>query len=141
MKDNFEPQVIGFLCKWCTYAAADLAGVSRLHYPPNMVPIRLMCSGGLDPSYVIKALKEGADGVFIGGCHIGDCHYQSGNRQTLKRIAILKKMLKEFGIDPRRVRLEWISAAEGIKFAKVIAEFVNQLKELGPNPLNLERRK
>lgn len=135
MKENFEPKIVGFFCKWCTSAAADLAGVSRLHYPANVVPIRLMCSGGVDPSYVISALKKGADGVLIGGCHIGDCHYQSGNKQTLKRMVILRKMLNEFGIDPRRVRLEWISAAEGGKFSKVINEFVTQIKDLGPNPM------
>lgn len=135
MKDNFEPKIIGFLCKWCTSAAADLAGVSRLQYPANIVPIRMMCSGGVDPSYVISALKKGADGVLIGGCHIGDCHYQSGNRQAEKRVAILKKLLEGLGIDSRRVRLEWISASEGVKFAKTISDFVTQLKELGPNPI------
>jgi len=134
MHESFEPKIVGFFCKWCTSAAADLAGVSRLQYPPNVVPIRLMCSGGIDPSYILSALKKGADGVLIGGCHIGDCHYQSGNRQTQKRMIILRKMLEEFGIDNRRVRLEWISAAEGIKFSKVIDEFVKQIKELGPNP-------
>jgi F420-non-reducing hydrogenase iron-sulfur subunit len=132
MSKDFEPKIVGFLCRWCTYAAADLAGVSRLQYPPNMVPIRLMCSSGLDPSYILNALKSGADGVFIGGCHFGDCHYQTGNYHTNKRIAILHNMLGEFGIDPKRVRLEWISAAEGAKFAKVIKEFVDELKELGP---------
>ncbi|MEO0107183.1 MAG: hydrogenase iron-sulfur subunit [candidate division WOR-3 bacterium] len=138
MSENFEPKIIGFMCKWCTYAAADLAGVSRLQYPPNIVPIRLMCSGGLEPSYIIKALKEGADGVFIGGCHFGDCHYQTGNYQTNKRIAILQKLLEEMGIDKRRVRLEWISAAEGTKFARTIKEFVEDIKKLGPNPLKKE---
>jgi F420-non-reducing hydrogenase iron-sulfur subunit len=135
MQQNFEPKIVGFFCKWCTSAAADLAGVSRLQYPPNVVPIRLMCSGGIDPSYILSALKKGADGVLIGGCHIGDCHYQSGNKQTQKRMIILRKMLEEFGIDNRRVRLEWISAAEGTKFSKVIGEFVKQIKELGPNPV------
>ena len=135
MKDSFEPKIVGFFCKWCTSAAADLAGVSRLQYPPNVVPIRLMCSGGVDPSYIISALQKGADGVLIGGCHIGDCHYQTGNKQTQKRIAILKKMLGDFGIDPKRVRLEWISAAEGVKFSKVISEFVSQIRELGPSPM------
>lgn len=135
MKENFEPKIIGFMCKWCTYAAADLAGVSRVQYPSNIVPIRLMCSGGLDPSYILKALMDGADGVFIGGCHFGDCHYQTGNYQTNKRIALLKTMLSEMGIDNRRVRLEWISAAEGAKFATKIKEFVDEIKQLGPNPL------
>lgn len=133
MNGKFEPKIIGFMCKWCTYAAADLAGVSRVQYPPNVVPIRLMCSGGLEPSYILKALEEGADGVFIGGCHFGDCHYQTGNYQTNKRIAILKKLLKEMGIDERRVRLEWISAAEGAKFARTMKEFVEEIKKLGPN--------
>ena len=134
-KVNFEPKIVGFFCKWCTSAAADLAGVSRLQYPPNVVPIRLMCSGGVDPSYILSALQKGADGVLIGGCHIGDCHYQSGNRQMQKRMIILRKMLDELGVDTRRVRLEWISAAEGVKFSKVISEFVKQIKELGPNPI------
>jgi len=138
MEDNFEPKIVGFLCNWCTYAAADLAGVSRLRYPPNMIPIRLMCSSRVDPLYVMYALKNGADGVFIGGCHIGDCHYKSGNHLTKKRVAILKKILESLGIDPRRVRLEWISAAEGTKFTKGITDFVAQVKILGPNPL--ERR-
>ncbi len=135
MDDNYEPKIIGFFCKWCTSVAADLAGVSRLQYPANVIPIRLMCSGGIDPSYILSALQKGADGVLIGGCHFGDCHYQSGCKLTLKRIAILRKILDELGIDNRRVRLEWISAAEGIKFSKVIDDFVKQIKELGPNPV------
>ncbi|MGB7294669.1 MAG: hydrogenase iron-sulfur subunit [Candidatus Aminicenantales bacterium] len=132
---TFEPQIVGFLCNWCTYVAADLAGVARLQYPPNVRAIRMMCSGAVSPLYIISALKKGADGVFIGGCHIGDCHYQRGNHSTLKRVAIVKHLLEALGIDPRRLRLEWISASEGPQFSKVLAEFVSQIKELGPNPL------
>jgi len=132
---TFEPQIVGFLCNWCTYVAADLAGVARLQYPPNVKAIRMMCSGAVSPLYIISALKKGADGVFIGGCHIGDCHYQRGNHSTLKRVAIVKPLLEALGIDPRRLRLEWISASEGPQFSKVLAEFVDQIKELGPNPL------
>lgn len=135
MNDNFEPRIVGFMCNWCTYVAADMAGVARLKQPPNMTAIRMMCSGAVSPLYVISALKKGADGVFIGGCHIGDCHYQRGNHSTLKRIMIVKPLLEALGIDSRRVRLEWISASEGVKYAKVISEFVDQLKELGPCPL------
>jgi len=133
--ETFEPQIVGFLCNWCTYVAADLAGVARLQYPPNVRAIRMMCSGAVSPLYIISALKKGADGVFIGGCHIGDCHYQRGNHSTLKRVAIVKPLLEALGIDPRRLRLEWISASEGPQFSKVLAEFVDQIKELGPNPL------
>jgi len=135
MANNFEPQIVGFLCNWCTYVAADLAGVARLQYPPNVRVIRMMCSGAVSPLYIISALKKGADGVFIGGCHIGDCHYQRGNHSTLKRVAIVKPLLEALGIDSRRLRLEWISASEGPQFSKVLAEFVDQIKELGPNPL------
>ena len=134
-KENFEPQIVGFLCNWCTYVASDLAGVARLQYPPNLRAIRMMCSGSVSPLYVISALKKGADGVFIGGCHIGDCHYQRGNHSTLKRVTIVKPLLEALGIDSRRLRLEWVSASEGAKFSRVIAEFVNQIKKLGPNPL------
>jgi F420-non-reducing hydrogenase iron-sulfur subunit len=121
---EFEPRIIAFLCNWCTYTGADLAGTSRIQYPPNIRIIRLMCSGGLDPVYVSKALLEGADGVLIGGCHPGDCHYQSGNYKARRRIAILHSIL-----------LRWISASEGQYFADTVTEMVAALKEKGPNPL------
>jgi F420-non-reducing hydrogenase iron-sulfur subunit len=132
---DFEPRIIGFCCNWCAYAGADLAGVSRIQYPPNMRMIRVMCSGSVDPLYVTEAFNKGADGVFIGGCHIGDCHYETGNHRTKKRVTVLKKLLGYLGIDPRRLRLEWVSAAEGPKFAQVVTEFIGRVKELGPNPL------
>jgi F420-non-reducing hydrogenase iron-sulfur subunit len=133
--DDFEPRIIGFFCNWCTYAGADLAGTSRIQYPPNVRVIRLMCSGALDPVYVIKALLEGADGVLIGGCHPGDCHYQSGNYKARRRVAILRSIMKQMGFEPERVWLRWISASEGRYFADTVTEMVAKLKELGPNPL------
>jgi F420-non-reducing hydrogenase iron-sulfur subunit len=135
MNGDFEPRIIGFFCNWCTYAGADLAGTSRIQYPPNIRVIRLMCSGALDPVYVIKALLEGADGVLIGGCHPGDCHYQSGNYKARRRVAILQGILKQMGFEPERVWLRWISASEGRYFADTVTEMVAKLKELGPNPL------
>jgi F420-non-reducing hydrogenase iron-sulfur subunit len=135
MNDDFEPRIIGFFCNWCTYAGADLAGTSRIQYPPNVRVIRLMCSGALDPVYVIKALLEGADGVLIGGCHPGDCHYQSGNYKARRRVAILQSILKQMGFEPERVWLRWISASEGRYFADTVTEMVAKLKEMGPNPL------
>ena len=133
--DDFEPRIIGFFCNWCTYAGADLAGTSRIQYPPNIRVIRLMCSGALDPVYVVKALLEGADGVLIGGCHPGDCHYQSGNFKARRRVAILQSILKQMGFESERVWLRWISASEGRYFADTVTEMVDKLKELGPNPL------
>jgi F420-non-reducing hydrogenase iron-sulfur subunit len=132
---GFEPRIIGFLCNWCTYTGADLAGTSRLQYPPNLRVIRLMCSGAVDVSYVLKPLLEGADGVLIGGCHPGDCHYQEGNYKARRRIAILEESLATMGFDKERVLLRWISASEGGKFAETIAQFTTQLKALGPNPM------
>ena len=134
MKD-FEPNIIGFLCNWCSYAGADLAGTSRMKYPPNIKSIRVMCSGRVDPIFILEALKKGADGVLVAGCHPGDCHYQSGNYKTNRRIKLLKKFLEEMAIDPKRVRFEYISASEGAKFASVATEFVDELKKMGPNPL------
>jgi F420-non-reducing hydrogenase iron-sulfur subunit len=135
MDNDFEPRIIGFFCNWCTYAGADLAGTSRIQYPPNVRVIRLMCSGALDPVYVIKALLEGADGVLIGGCHPGDCHYQSGNYKARRRVAILQSILEQMGFEPERVWLRWISASEGRYFADTVTEMVAKIKELGPNPL------
>ena len=133
--DDFEPRIVAFLCNWCAYTGADLAGTSRLQYPPNVRAIRVMCTGGVDPIYVIKALLEGADGVLIGGCHPGDCHYQSGNLKARRRVAILRSILEQLGLDPERVWLRWISASEGKLFADTIKEMVEELKEKGPNPM------
>jgi len=127
----FEPKIVGFLCKWCTSQAADLAGTSRTGYLPNITPIKVMCSSRVDPDHVILAFKNGADGVLIGGCHPGDCHYRTGNYQTLKRVTLLKAMLKEMGIDERRLRLEWISASEGKKYAEVVNAFTEDIRSLG----------
>ncbi len=132
--NDFEPNIVGFLCNWCSYAGADLAGTSRLRYPPNMKAIRVMCSGRVDPAFILDALKKGADGVLVAGCHPGDCHYQSGNFKTNRRLKLLKKLLFELGIEPERVRFEYISASEGNKFASVVTEFVEELKKIGPNP-------
>ena len=133
LQDEFEPKILVFCCNWCSYAGADLAGVSRFQYPPNIRVIRVMCSGRVDPSFVLKALKNGADGVLVSGCHIGDCHYISGNEYTEERFERLHKILiKQLGIDENRVRLEWVSASEGKRFAEVITEFTNNIKKLGP---------
>jgi F420-non-reducing hydrogenase iron-sulfur subunit len=135
MTKEFEPNIIGFLCNWCSYAGADLAGTSRIKYPPNIKSIRVMCSGRVDPVFILEALKKGADGVLVAGCHPGDCHYQSGNYKTNRRIKLLKKFLEEMAIDPNRVKFEYVSASEGAKFATIVTEFVDELKKMGPNPL------
>lgn len=136
---SFEPKIVGFLCNWCTYTGADLAGTSRMKYAPNVRVVRVMCSGRVDPTFVLKAFREGADGVLLGGCHPGDCHYQSGNMKTLRRIPLLKRLLRDMGIEEGRLRLEWISASEGERYQRVVNEFVEQVRALGP--LNLEVRK
>lgn len=133
---DYEPKIIAFLCNWCTYTGADLAGTSRLQYPPNVRIIRLMCTGAVDTIYVLKALIEGADGVFIGGCHPGDCHYQNGNFKVRRRMAILQRILKGFGYEENRVWLRWISASEGKLFADTMTNMVEELKQMGPNPVN-----
>jgi F420-non-reducing hydrogenase iron-sulfur subunit len=133
--NGFEPRIIGFLCNWCAYAGADLAGVSRIQYPPNIRIIRVMCSGRIDPAFVLEAFKDGADGVLIAGCHLpSDCHYISGNFKALRRITLLRTVLKDFGIESERLRLEWISASEGDKFAAVVRDMVDEVKKLGPIP-------
>lgn len=132
----FEPQIMCFLCKWCTSSAADSAGTSRLRHAPNSINMRVMCSSRVDPQHILYAFKEGADGVFIGGCHPGDCHYVEGNYKTLRRVALFKPMLEALGIDPRRLRLDWISAAEGKKYAETMNEFTEQIRALGPLHLN-----
>ncbi len=129
----FEPKIVGFLCNWCSYAGADLAGTSRMAYAPNVRPIRVMCSGRVDPTFVIKAFLEGADGVLVAGCHPpSDCHYQEGNLKAMRRVPLLKKMLKQLGIEEGRLRLEWVSASEGEKYARVVNEFTEQVRALGP---------
>jgi len=128
----FEPRIVAFFCNWCTYTASDLAGVSRLTYAPNLRIIRTMCSGRIDPQFVLTALRKGADGVLIGGCHPGDCHYQSGNYKCLRRFKLLQKLLGQFGVEPERVRLEWIAASEGDKLQRVTNEMVARLRKLGP---------
>jgi F420-non-reducing hydrogenase iron-sulfur subunit len=129
---NWQPRIVAFFCNWCTYTAADLAGVSRLKYAPNARIIRLMCSGRADPQFILAAFSSGADGVLIGGCHPGDCHYSEGNLKTLRRFRLLKRMLHDLGIDEKRLRLEWISAAEGDKVRSVINEMVEDVRALGP---------
>ena len=131
-KEEFEPKIVGFLCRWCSYTGADLAGTSRIQYPSNMSAIRVMCSGRVDPTFVVKALSDGADGVLIAGCHPGDCNYSEGNYKTMRRYPMLLNLLEQFGIDRRRVRLEWISASEGKLFAETVKDFTEQLKSLGP---------
>jgi F420-non-reducing hydrogenase iron-sulfur subunit len=128
----FEPKILAFLCNWCSYAGADLAGVSRFQYPPNVLPIRVMCSSRVSPEHIFQAFDQGADGVFVAGCHPGDCHYLNGNYKTLRKIKLTKKMLEQIGINPKRLRLEWISSAEGTKFAEVVREMTEELKKLGP---------
>ena len=129
----WEPTIVAFLCRWCAAAAADLAGVSRLTYPSNIIPIIVPCSGRVDPRMVVEAFLNGADGVLIGGCHVpSDCHYVAGNFKAFKRVYLLKKLLAQFGIEPERVRLEWISATEAQKLAKVTEEFVSTIIRLGP---------
>jgi len=132
----FEPKIVAFFCKWCTSGGADLAGTMRLSYPPNIVGIRVMCSSRVDPEHILNAFQTGADGVLIGGCHPGDCHYKTGNYQTLKRITLLKQMLKDLGINEKRLRLEWVSASEGQRFQDVVTSFTEEIKQLG----KLERK-
>jgi len=133
MMEDFEPNIIGFLCNWCSYAGADLAGTSRIQYSHNVKVIRVMCSGRVNPMFVINALQQGADGVLIGGCHPGDCHYQHGNYLARRRISVMKKLLEFMGINPERVKMTWVSAAEGRKFADVVDEVTEEIKKLGPN--------
>jgi len=129
---RFEPKIVGFLCRWCAYTGADLAGTSRIKYPPNVNPIRVNCSGRVDPTLILKALSAGADGVLIAGCHPGDCHYTNGNVKTIRRFKVLQKMLDQFGIERERVRLEWVSASEGERYARVVESMTEQIRALGP---------
>ncbi len=134
LKVEFEPLIIAFACNWCSYAGADLAGVSRLQYPPNARLIRVMCSGMIHPNVIVDALTKGADGVLICGCHPGDCHYVDGNLKTERRAEAVKLMLQDFGIEEERFRLEWVSASEGPRFAQTMREFTEQVRRVGPSP-------
>ncbi len=135
---DFEPRVVAFLCNWCSYTGADLAGTSRIQYPANVRVIRLMCTGAVDTVYILKPLLEGVDGVLVAGCHPGDCHYQSGNYKARRRVAALKAIMEETGLDPDRLWLRWISASEGRRFADTVREMVDELQGKGPNPLKGE---
>jgi F420-non-reducing hydrogenase iron-sulfur subunit len=137
-KEQFEPRIVGFLCRWCSYTGADLAGTSRMQYPSNIAAIKVMCSGRVDPTFVVKAFSQGADGVLIAGCHPGDCHYSNGNFKAMRRFPILQKLIEEFGIEPQRLRLEWVSASEGRLFAELVREFTEEVRVLGP--LNWKNR-
>ncbi|MCJ7489122.1 MAG: hydrogenase iron-sulfur subunit [Thermoplasmata archaeon] len=133
--EDFEPKIIVFCCNWCSYAGADLAGVSRMQMPPHFRVIRVMCSARVDPEFVLRAIQKGADGVLVAGCHPADCHYIGGNYRTRRRIALLRILLQQFGYDPDRLRLEWISAGEGEKFQKTMVEFTKTIEEIGPSPM------
>lgn len=129
---DYEPRIVGFLCNWCSYAGADMAGTSRISYAPNIRIIRVPCSGRVDPLFIVKAFQQGADGVLVAGCHPGDCHYSEGNYYARRRFAVMHKLLEFVGIEKERVRLEWVSASEGAKWAKVVNEFTETIKRLGP---------
>jgi F420-non-reducing hydrogenase iron-sulfur subunit len=135
---DFEPKIIGFLCNWCSYAGADLAGVSRIQYPPNIRIIRVMCSGRVDPVIILDLLANGADGIIVTGCHPGDCHYMEGNLYEERKIKMLMKLLALAGLEKERLRLEWVSAAEGQRFANVVTEFTEQVRKIGPSPVSGE---
>lgn len=137
VQETYEPIIIGFCCNWCSYAGADLAGVSRLQYPPNLRIIRVMCSGMVHPNMVMDALTKGADGVMIMGCHIGDCHYREGNNRAQSRADAIKLMLQDFGIEEDRFRLEWVSASEGPRFAQVVTEMTEKVRALGPSQFKM----
>jgi len=141
MSNDFDPKILAFLCNWCSYAGADLAGVSRMQYPPNIRVIRFMCTGRIDPISIIQALTRGVDGVLIAGCHPGECHYGKGNLYTRRRVLMTKKLLECLGIEPERLHLEWVAASEGPKFAQVVKDFTEETKNLGPNPLTTLRKK
>lgn len=131
-RTDWDPKVIAFLCTWCSYAGADLAGISRIQYPPNVRIVRVPCSGRVNPLYIIKSLQHGADGVLVSGCHPGDCHYISGNYHARRRFTLLKSLLESIGIEPGRVNFSWVSAAEGEKFSQVVTEVIETVRALGP---------
>ena len=132
-EDNWEPKIVAFLCNWCSYAGADLAGVSRLKYGPNVRIIRVPCSGRIDPLYILRALQNGADGVLVSGCHPGDCHYISGNLVARRKFAIMKRMITYIGLEPERVQFSWVSASEGGRFAALMNRVIDDIKKLGPS--------
>ena len=127
-----EPRIVGFLCNWCAYQGADLAGTSRMEYPANVRPVRVMCTGRIDPAFILKAFAEGADGVLVAGCHPGDCHYLEGNYKAIRRMSMVRRILEQFGIEPERFRLEWVSAGEGTKWARICQEMTEVVKATGP---------
>ncbi len=129
---SFEPKLVGFLCTWCSYTGADLAGTARMKYPPNLRVVRVMCSGRVDPNFILEAFARGADGVLVCGCHPGDCHYVEGNFKCQRRLPITRKVVEGLGVDPRRLRLEWVSASEGTRFTQVVTDFTEQVRALGP---------
>jgi len=133
---SFEPKILGILCNWCSYAGADLAGISRKRYAPNVRIVRVMCSGRVEPAFILKAFAKGADGVLVLGCHPGDCHYAEGNYKALRRMPMLKKLLSQMGIEDERLRMEWVSASEGDRFAAIVDEMTEQVRKLGPFPRN-----
>jgi F420-non-reducing hydrogenase iron-sulfur subunit len=137
MSEPFEPRVVAFLCNWCSYAGADNAGIARLPSPANVLPIRVMCSGRVSPEMVLRAFRAGADGVLVLGCHIGECHYGTGNHRTIKRMPVLRNLLGYVGIHPDRLRLDWVSAAEAPKYSQVTQEFVETVRALGPLTLEV----
>lgn len=139
MSGDWQPRIVGFACRWCTYAGADLAGTSRMSYPASVRLIRVPCSGRVNPSFVVRAFQRGADGVLISGCHPGDCHYIEGNLFTRRRFSLVKNFLEYLGIEPERFRVEWISAAEGARFAQLIDEMTEDIRKLGPNTKMRER--
>ncbi|KPJ48955.1 methyl-viologen-reducing hydrogenase subunit delta [candidate division TA06 bacterium DG_26] len=132
---KFEPRILVLTCNWCSYAGADLAGVSRMQYPTNVRLMRVMCSGRVTPAMLLYAFEKGIDGVIYSGCHIGDCHYISGNEKAIKVYEKTKRLMEALGLDPRRLRQEWVSAAEGERFAGIMTDFTEELKKLGPNPI------
>jgi NADH-quinone oxidoreductase subunit E len=136
LSDEFDPKIVGYLCNWCCYAGADLAGVSRIQYPHNIRIIRVMCSSRIEPSIILEMFIQGIDGVFIGGCHPGDCHYIEGNFHTVYRIEMTKKLLQKVGLNPNRLRLEWVSASESLRFADIMKEMTENITELGPSPIS-----
>ncbi|MFQ6127672.1 MAG: hydrogenase iron-sulfur subunit [Thermoplasmata archaeon] len=139
MEASFEPKILAFCCNWCAYSGADLAGTSRLYYPPNIRIVRVMCSGRVDPGHILRAFEKGIDGVLVAGCHPGDCHYTSGNEKAKARIETAKEIAELIGLGEDRIRLEWISASEGGRFAEVVTEFVDEIREKGPNPVGVGR--
>jgi F420-non-reducing hydrogenase iron-sulfur subunit len=131
-EEDWQPKIVGFLCNWCSYTGADLAGVSRMKWSPHVRVIRVMCSGRMDATFIVEAFRKGADGVIVSGCHPGDCHYNQGNYKALRRVHLLKRLLADFGIDPRRLRLTWVSASEGDVWAEVTKEMTETIRSLGP---------